>query len=103
MKHCLPDMVLFNARLRPVVKTPDVAPSSKLRKAMSGKPGGFVRQAGSAEIAGSAGNESAGNGRIAGTDELTSRASLNDATTFSITRRLSPFSAFPAITALPAF
>jgi hypothetical protein len=71
MKHCLPDMVLFN-------------------------------NAGSAEIAGNAGNESAGNGRIAGTDELTSRASLNDATTFSITPRLSPFSAFLAITALPA-
>jgi hypothetical protein len=65
MKHCLPDMVLFN-------------------------------NAGSAEIAG---NESAGNGRIAGTDELTSRASLNDATTFSITPRFSPFSAFPAISA----
>ena len=49
MKHYLPDMELFNnARLRPVVKTPDVAPSSKLRKPMSGKPGGFVRQAGSA-------------------------------------------------------
>jgi hypothetical protein len=26
-------------------KTPDVAPSSKLRKAMSGKPGGYVGQA----------------------------------------------------------
>lgn len=49
MKHYLPDMELSNARLRPVLKTPDVAPSSKLRKAMSGKPGAFVRQAGNAE------------------------------------------------------
>jgi hypothetical protein len=53
--------------------------------------------AGSAE---NARNDGAGNSCIAGTDELTSRASLNDATTFSITPRLSPF---PAISALPAF
>jgi hypothetical protein len=57
MKYYLPDMELFNARLRPVVKTPDVAPSSKLRKAMSGKPGGFVRQAGNAGIAAIAVND----------------------------------------------
>ncbi len=36
MKHYLRDMELFNARLRPVVKT----------------PGGFVRQAGNADNAG---------------------------------------------------
>jgi hypothetical protein len=29
----------------PSSETPDVAPSSKLRKAMSGKPGGYVGQA----------------------------------------------------------
>jgi len=58
MKHYLPDMELFNdPRLRSVVKTPDVAPSSKLRKAMSGKPGGFVRQAGNADNAAIAGND----------------------------------------------
>jgi hypothetical protein len=33
------------ARLRPVVKTPDVAPSSDTREAMSGRPGGYVGQA----------------------------------------------------------
>ena len=64
--------------------------------------------AGNAVIAGSAGNESAGNGRIAGTDELQSRASLNDETTFLITPRLPAFPALlhgplPAFTAIPAF
>ena len=41
MKHYLRDMELFNARLRPVVKT----------------PGGFVRQAGNAGIAAIAVND----------------------------------------------
>ena len=38
------------ARLRPVVETSDSAPSSKLREAMSDKPGGYVGQAGSAAV-----------------------------------------------------
>jgi hypothetical protein len=87
MKYCLPDMALSNARLRPVVKT----------------PGGFVRPAGNAGIAENTENESAGNGRIVWTDDLTSRTSENDASTFSINTRLLPFSAFPAISALTAF
>jgi hypothetical protein len=36
-----------NARLRPVVETPDFAPSLRLQDASSGRPGGYVGQAGS--------------------------------------------------------
>jgi hypothetical protein len=104
MKHYLPDMELSdNARLRPVVKTPDVAPSSKLRKAMSGKPGGFVRQAGNAVIAENAGNDGAGNGYITGTSGSKWGYCVRHGKSLRINSGPLLFTAIPAFTALTAF